>query len=381
MENDDFAPWLRLSLVDGVGAATARRLLAAFGLPEAIFAQSRDALLQHASPAQADALLTPPADLAARCEALRAWLRGSAPGAGERALITLADPRYPAALLHIADPPLLLHALGCVPALAALPPCLAVVGSRNPTPQGEAHARRFATALAARGVCIVSGLALGIDGAAHQGALDGARAAALATIAVVGTGLDRVYPSRHRGLAHAIAARGVLISEYPLGTPPLAPNFPRRNRLIAGLSRATLVVEAALQSGSLITAREALEQGRDVLAIPGSIDSPQSRGCHALIKQGARLVETPDEVLDELGLGGPAALAPGPGTTAPPASLQDEPDEPDALLRALGHEPAALDELVQRTGLDAATLQARLLECELAGQVQRLPGARFQRMG
>ena len=378
MNHDDLAPWLRLSLVDGVGPGTARRLLAAFGLPEAIFAQGRDALLQHASPAQSDALLAPPADFESQLAALRAWLEGSAPLGPERALIPLGDPRYPPALLQIADPPLMLYATGCVQALAALPPCLAVVGSRNPTPQGEAHARRFAMALAARGVCIVSGLALGVDGAAHQGALDGAADDAIATVAFVGTGLDRVYPSRHRTLAHAIAERGVLLSEYPLGTPPLAPNFPRRNRLISGLSRATLVVEAALQSGSLITAREALEQGRDVMAMPGSIDSPQSRGCHALIKQGARLVETPDEVLDEIGLAAASATSTG-NTTASASEAPDEDTSP--LLRALGHEPAGLDDLVSRTGLDAAALQAQLLECELAGQVQRLPGARFQRVG
>ncbi|NBS48698.1 MAG: DNA-processing protein DprA, partial [Betaproteobacteria bacterium] len=211
MNHDDLVPWLRLSLVDGVGPGTARRLLAAFGPPEAIFAQGRDALLQHASPAQVDALLTLPPDFESSHSALRAWLEGSAPSGAERALIPLGDARYPAALLQIPDPPLMIYATGCVQALAALPPCLAVVGSRNPTPQGEAHARRFAMAIAARGVCIVSGLALGVDGAAHQGALDGA-ADGIATVAIVGTGLDRVYPSRHRALAHAIAARGVLIS-------------------------------------------------------------------------------------------------------------------------------------------------------------------------
>lgn len=384
MNHDDLAPWLRLSLVEGVGPGTARRLLAAFGLPEAIFAQGRDALLQHANPAQTDALLTPPAEFDAHLGALHEWLQGGAAAGAVRALIPLGDARYPPALLQIADPPLMLYATGRVEALAALPPCLAVVGSRNPTPQGEAHARRFALALAARGVCIVSGLALGVDGAAHQGALDGAAthadADAVATVAVVGTGLDRVYPGRHRALAHAIAARGVMISEYPLGTPPLAPNFPRRNRLISGLSRATLVVEAALQSGSLITAREALEQGRDVMALPGSIDSPQSRGCHALIKQGARLVETADEVLEEIGLAAAAGMPAGHPSAVPAAAPPDDAAAP-ALLRALGHEPAGLDDLVTRTGLDAATLQAQLLECELAGHVQRLPGARFQRVG
>ena len=172
-----------------------------------------------------------------------------------------------------------------------------MVGSRNPTPQGAQNARQFARALAGGGVTIVSGLALGIDAAAHEGALDGSAPGALATIAVIGTGIDRVYPRQHRDLAHRIAGRGLIVSEYPIGTPPLAHNFPRRNRLIAGLSQGTLVVEAALQSGSLITARLASEQGKEVFAIPGSIHSPQSRGCHALIRQGAKLVETAEDVL------------------------------------------------------------------------------------
>lgn len=372
MDPEEYRPWLRLSLCDGVGAGAARRLLSVFGGPEAIFAQTRDALLAVVSPAQADALLTLPAGFAADCDRVREWLAADPP---PRRLIALGDPLYPSSLLHIADPPLLLYAMGQVHTLAALPPCLAVVGSRNPTPQGEAHARRFALVAASSGLCIVSGLALGIDGATHRGALDAEGAPLAATLAVVGTGLDRVYPKRHLELAHAIAQRGVLISECPLGTPPLAHNFPRRNRLISGLSRATLVVEAALQSGSLITAREALEQGRDVMAIPGSIDSPQSRGCHALIKQGARLVETPQEVLEELGLASAARE-----TGQPPVRDERVNEGSSPLLAALGHEPVGLDDLVARTGLDAAALQAQLLECELLGQVRRLPGARFQRM-
>lgn len=194
----------------------------------------------------------------------------------------------------------------------------------------------------------------------------------------MGTGLDRVYPKRHLDLARRIAQHGVILSEYPIGTPPLAPNFPRRNRLIAGLARATLVVEAALPSGSLITARMALEQGRDVLAIPGSIHSPQSRGCHALIKQGARLVDSVQDVLDELGLhtsGIPIRTVPSTGT---PDAAAD--DETTALLEALGHDPVGLDALAARSGLDAATLQARLLELELDAQVARLPGGLFQRL-
>jgi DNA processing protein len=252
-------------------------------------------------------------------------------------------------------------------------PALAVVGSRNPTPQGAENAERFARDLASRGLCIVSGLALGVDAAAHEGALRGAAKGQLATVAVVGTGLDRVYPARHRDLAHRIAARGLLISEYPLGTPPLAANFPRRNRLIAGLCQGTLVVEAALESGSLITARLAVEQGRDVFAIPGSIHSPQSRGCHALIRQGAKLVESGQDVLDELPLDAPVSAA-----HVAAKDVAPEPPE-DTLLSALGHEATSLDALQARTGLPAAVLQARLLDLELDGRIARLPGGWFQR--
>jgi DNA processing protein len=255
-----------------------------------------------------------------------------------------------------------------------------MVGSRNPTPQGLINAREFARSLASSGLTVISGLALGIDGAAHEGALLGAQGESapggpLPTIAVVGTGLDRVYPRQHRDLAHQIAQRGLILSEYPLGTPPLAPNFPRRNRLISGLSQATLVVEAALPSGSLITAKQALEQGRDVMAIPGSIHSTQSKGCHLLIKQGAKLVESAQDVLEELRL--PDALAQVPLALA--AASDDLPE--DALLAALGHDPVSLDALQARCGWATARLQAQLMELELMGQVGRLPGGLFQRIG
>jgi DNA processing protein len=236
-------------------------------------------------------------------------------------------------------------------------------------------AKRFAEALAGAGLTIVSGLALGIDGAAHEGALDAAGDAGHpATVAVVGTGLDRVYPARHRELAHRIAARGLIVSEFPLGTPPLNQNFPKRNRIIAGLARGTLVVEAALQSGSLITARLATEQGKEVFAIPGSIHSPQSRGCHALIRQGAKLVETVADVLEELRM-----------DEAPPAAASALADDADAapehrLLRDMGYDPVSLDALCARTGSSAAELQAQLLEFELAGRVARLAGGLFQRV-
>ena len=255
-----------------------------------------------------------------------------------------------------------------------------MVGTRNPTPQGTTNARQFAQHFSAAGLTVVSGLALGIDGAAHEGALAGAADApdTLATIAVVGTGLDRVYPSRHLALAHRIAQRGLIVSEYPLGTPPLPGNFPKRNRIIAGLSLGTLVVEAAQPSGSLITARLAAEQGKEVFAIPGSIHAPQSRGCHALIQQGAKLVASAQDVLEELQL---------PGTTTQALFAQDSTgaDAADAtedeVLDALGFDATGLDALVARTGIDAATLQVRLLELEMDGQVARLPGGLFQRMG
>jgi DNA processing protein len=257
-----------------------------------------------------------------------------------------------------------------------------MVGSRNPTPQGAENARNFASSLAASGLTVVSGLALGVDGAAHEGALQGAlQTGQLATIAVVGTGLDRVYPRQHRDLAHRIAQNGLILSEYPLGTPPLSPNFPRRNRLISGLSQATLVVEAALQSGSLITAKQALEQGRDVMAIPGSIHSTQAKGCHALIKQGAKLVESAQDVLEELRLPTPAAQQVLDLTEPSPEDVSSGQDPERALLRAMGHDPVGLDALQARCGWPTAQLQAQLLELELMGQVGRLPGGLFQRLG
>ena len=285
----------------------------------------------------------------------------------ERDWVALGDARYPQALLQTADPPLLLYTQGDAELLNS--PCLAIVGSRNPTPQGAENARAFAEHLGRAGLTIVSGLALGIDGAAHSGAL----AAGTRTIAVVGTGLDRVYPRAHRELAHRIAERGLIVSEFNLGTEPLAANFPQRNRIIAGLSLGTLVVEAALESGSLITARQAVESGRDVFAIPGSIHSPQSRGCHALIKQGAKLVDDARDVLEELRWAPqrrqPAARHAAPAAEAPP----------DALLSAMGYEPVEMDQLQARTGWPTAQLSARLLELELAGRVSRLPGGRYQR--
>ncbi|WP_310566318.1 DNA-processing protein DprA [Hydrogenophaga sp.] len=363
MGPDERAAWLRLLLTDGVGNETARKLLAAFGSPEAVWQQNFSSLKAVASARVAEALGTPPADLPQALERLDAWLAEG----DDRHVLTLGDPHYPAELLQTQDPPLLLYVRGQLGALQH-PQRLAIVGSRNPTPQGALNARQFALALGQAGVCVVSGLALGVDGAAHEGALE----AGAPTIAVVGTGLDRVYPSRHRDLALRIAAQGALVSEYPLGTPPLSPNFPKRNRIIAGLSQGTLVVEAALQSGSLITARQAAEQGREVFAIPGSIHSPQARGCHALIRQGAKLVESAQDILEELRV---------PDPFAQPRTPTPVPQDEDELLALMGFDPVGLDALQARCGLDTATLQARLLELELDGHIGRLPGGLLQRIG
>ena len=398
MDRAELEAWLRLTLSPGVGNDAARRLLAAFGLPQAIFEQPATALRQLLTPAQASALQQVPEALAAQLQATLDWL-GAAEDGIPRRVVTLGDAAYPASLLATEDPPCVLYVLGDLGekndglnqpsapnprAQAAIDSeatnwprrVIAMVGSRNPTPQGAQNARQFARAFAGGGITVVSGLALGVDGAAHEGALEGAPAGDIATIAVIGTGIDRVYPRQHRELAHRIARQGLIVSEYPLGTPPLAGNFPKRNRLIAGLSQGTLVVEAALQSGSLITARLAVEQGKEVFAIPGSIHSPQSRGCHALIRQGAKLVETAQDVLEELCWPGAVALA-APPSAAPAAPAPD----PDGLLAALGADPVSLDALQARTGLDTPTLQARLLELELDGLVGRLPGGLFQRLG
>jgi DNA processing protein len=373
MEREELAAWLRLTLTAGVGNAAARRLLAAFGLPQAVFEQSAPALHPFLTAPQTQAVRTMPPALAALLEATWQWLHGSE-GPGSRRVVTLGDPDYPSALLQIEDPPLMLYLVGAPE--AGWPASIAVVGSRNPTPQGLANARQFARSFAEAGFSVVSGLALGVDGAAHEGAIEGAAAGRVATIAVVGTGLDRVYPRQHLALSHRIAQSGLLISEYPIGTPPLAENFPKRNRIIAGLSQGTVVVEAALQSGSLITARQAAEQGKDVFAIPGSIHSPQSRGCHALLKEGAKLVETAQDVLEEIRLPERQPRRPA----GAPARDDADGGPENALLAALGFDPVSLDALVARTGIAPAWLQGRLLELELQGKVARLPGGLFQRM-
>lgn len=388
MQRDELAAWLRLTLADGVGNITARKLLAAFGLPMAVFAQNATALRHFASEAQAKALLAVPEGLDALTQATLDWLAGSQRDGVARHMVTLADPLYPRALLALDDPPLVLYVTGAQSLLAQLATKeiandMAIVGSRNPTPQGELNARSFAKSFAESGMHVVSGLALGVDGAAHMGALDAFEASPRtsgSTIAVVGTGLDRVYPKKHYELAHRIATHGLIVSEFPVGTPPLAANFPKRNRIISALTQGTLVVEAAVKSGSLITARLAAEQGKDVFAIPGSIHSALSKGCHLLIKQGAKLVESAQDVLEELQYPMPLSMGAALANENSEGFVDDhDAGDGTALLTAIGHDPVSLDALIARTGMDAATLQARLLELELDHQVARLPGGLFQR--
>lgn len=366
IDPDELGAWIRLLETPGVGRESARRLLAAFGSPQAVFAASTVARREVVGAVAATALAESSEALDQQSRITLDWL--AAATTAQRSVITLDHPLFPPALLHAADPPLMLYAQGRLELLGG--EALAVVGSRNPTRQGTDNARAFSAHLSQAGFTVVSGLALGIDAAAHEGGLEGAAS----TLAVVGTGLDRVYPKRHLALARRIAEQGLIVSEYSLGTPPLPENFPNRNRIIAGLSRGTLVIEAALKSGSLITARLASESGRDVFAIPGSIHSPQSRGCHALIKQGAKLVESAQDILEELNL---------PGATSKIDTPQGELvlDHEDAVLHALGFDPVSLDALVARTGWSAAALSVRLLELELNGQIARLPGQLFQRIG
>jgi DNA processing protein len=348
--------WLTLSLTRGLGGEGARRLLKQFGSPEAVFSTSISSLKTIVKPDVAAEISKGVDDnaLAATLD----WVTDS-----NNHIVTLADSDYPRALLNISDPPLLLYVKGSLKLLNQ--PALAVVGSRSATPQGIHNAEAFAQSLSATGLCIISGMAHGIDAAAHRGALRGPGS----SIAVIGTGLDKVYPAANRDLAHALASQGALISEFPLGTPPQAANFPRRNRIISGMSIGCLVVEASLQSGSLITARLALEQGRDVFAIPGSIHSPQSKGCHALLKQGAKLVETAHDILEELG-----------GLAVPPVPPTDTPEVDSPLLEQIGFDPVDVNTLSLRCNLTIAELSAMLLTLELSGRINALPGGLYQRI-
>jgi DNA processing protein len=363
------AAWLRLERTGGVGPRGAAALLEAFGSPEAIFGAGAAALAGQVSPAQARAILQPASpDTERLVEATLRWL--DAPG---RHVLALGEPGYPALLAQIPDPPLLLYINGDVELLHAAG--LAIVGSRNASTQGKANALAFAEALSGAGLTIVSGLALGIDAAAHEGALRGPGS----TVAVIGTGPDLVYPARNRALCERIARAGCIVSEYPVGTPPLPSNFPKRNRIISGLVAGVLVVEAAVQSGSLITARQAAEQGRDVFAIPGSIHAALAKGCHILIREGAKLVDSAADVLEAMALSPLArsAFATPVAKTVATAALSSA----DArLLAALGHDPVEPDVLLAAMGATPGELSSHLLLLELAGMVERLPGGRVQRV-
>lgn len=359
--------WVRLSLVKGVGIRGTHALLSAFGSPEAVLAASAAALETHVSRACAAAIKSG-ADAEAG-ERILEW--GNLAG---NHLLAWDDPDYPKMLLDTPDAPPLLYYKGRRELLNS--PALAIVGSRNASPSGIKTAEEFAEALASAGLTIISGLAQGIDAAAHRGGLrSGTRGAS--TIAVIGTGVDRVYPPANRDLAHQMATEGGLLSGFVLGTPPIAGNFPKRNALISGLARGVLVVEAALGSGSLITARLAGEQGRDVFAIPGSIHSPFSKGCHRLIKDGAKLVETAQDVLEELSW--PMASPTTPATEAASNSIGPDTTS-NVLLRALGYDPLSADELCARLGWPASHVSALLVALELAGKVAQVPGGRVQRL-
>lgn len=358
MPDAELETWLRLGLVPRLGPVGFRKLLSRFGSPEAVLGASTSELTKELGNSLAAAISAgPDAGLLA---ASLDWAEQD-----NNRLMTLADADYPRAFLEIPDPPPLLYLKGQTHLLQSM--AVAIVGSRNATPQGVANAEAFAKELSDEGFCIVSGLALGIDAAAHQGGLKGTGS----SIAIVATGLDSVYPARNRSLAHELSERGLIVSEFPLGTRPIAGNFPRRNRLISGLSMGVLVVEAAIKSGSLITARYALEQGREVFAIPGSIHSPVSKGCHALIKQGAKLVETAADIVEEFGR---TAGSPDKVTIQSPQSKHPE------LLRVIGFDPVDLDTICARSSLTAENASAMLLELELEGTVVRIAGGRFQQV-
>jgi DNA processing protein len=357
-EDADRDAWLRLTLINGLGGASIRQLLSAFGTPQQVFDAGALELRRHVAPDIASFIAAGGNQDAA--QKTLDWLRDPA-----NHIVTLGDKDYPELLLQISDPPPLLYVKGNPEFLNRF--SVAIVGSRNASAQGTSNAENFARALSDAGITIVSGLALGIDAAAHRGGIAGKAS----SIAVIGTGLDVVYPARNRALAHTLAERGALLSEFPLGMPALAANFPRRNRLISGLSRGCVVIEAALQSGSLITARLANEQGREVFALPGSIHSPLSKGCHRLIKQGAKLVDDVNDILEEFNF-----------RAAPTESVAVQTvDKPAAkLLNLIGHDPCAIDALTARADMTVDDIAGALLELELSGLIEKLPGNRIQRV-
>ena len=369
-EQSELKHWLALLHAPGIGPVTVARLLDHYRTAEAILTAARQGRLPRSGIIRQDSLdyLSSP-DWNAVDRDLQ-WLR-AAPG---RHILTLDSHDYPALLREIADPPPVLFVQGDKTLLDR--PQLAIVGSRNPSPTGAETSYEFARSLAAHGLVITSGLALGIDAAAHQGALAAARGA---TIAVMGTGLDHVYPARHRQLAAIIAAHGALVSEFPPGTTARPDHFPRRNRIISGLSLGTLVTEAAPRSGSLITAMQALEQGREVFAIPGSIHNPLARGCHALLRNGAKLVEEICDIIDEIDHFLPVFQAMAPGCRKIDSGTSGLDQQQQKVVKNLGFEPTSMDTLINRTGLSADILAPMLLSLELAGVVATTAGGHYMR--
>ena len=367
-DDSSLSDWLILYHAPGVGALTLRRLIERFGGAGEILHASAERLQSGGLPPGAITWIRQPDR--ARIDRDLAWLE-----LPNNHLLSFRSAAYPPLLLQIPDPPPLLYVHGKVASLSSLQ--MAIVGSRNPTVSGRRTASDFAGCLAQAGLTITSGLALGIDTASHSGALTVDKP----TLAVMGTGLDRVYPAANRELAHRIAECGALVSEFPIGTPPRPENFPRRNRIISGLSLGTLVVEAATRSGSLISARCAAEQGREVFAIPGSIHNPLSRGCHALIRQGAKLVETAQDILDELG---PLAAT---GTAKPKLTRNGNHEPPPELpadyirlLNLMGYNHTSIDTLVETSGLTPAQVSSMLLQLELNGFIASSPGGLYNRL-
>lgn len=363
----DLRHWLALIRTPGLGQGTLEALLAEFGSPEALFSLKPRQLAPFELHSRTrDALLSPDWK---RVDADAEWMASS-----DARLVTAASPEFPPLLRDIPDPPIALFARGNVALLKEYQ--LAMVGSRNPTAGGRDIARDFARELGQAGLVITSGLALGIDATCHAAALDTTGG----TIAVCGTGPDRLYPASNRELAEKIVEKGLIVTEFPPGTPPLKENFPRRNRIISGLSLGTLVVEAAWRSGSLITARLASEQGREIFAIPGSIHNPLARGCHRLIRDGAKLVESARDVLEELG---PLLGVASESRRTPAKTHAPEKEEPDsqylALLEEVGFDPTPVDVIVERSGMTADEVSSMLLILELQGQVEATPGGRYAR--
>lgn len=361
-ESDERASWVSLHQIQGLGPTHIYQLLRKFGTPEKIFTASTKQLKEVVSNNIANAIntYTPTKALQSTLN----WLKKD-----NTHIVTLADEEYPQRLLETSSPPAILYAIGDLKWLNHN--AIAIVGSRNATPQGENNAVNFAQEMCNQGLCVVSGMALGIDGAAHRGAIKSIGA----TIAVVGTGLDIVYPAKHRELAHQITERGLIISEFPLGTPSKPANFPRRNRIISGLSLGCLVVEANVKSGTLITARLAMEQGREVFAIPGSIHSPVSKGCHQLIKQGAKLVENVEDILDEL-----KSIIPEHDPIGLTAQTGEKPLKSNSLLGLMGFEAISFESLLESSALTTEALSSMLMLLELEGKVTALAGGKYQRL-